>query len=415
MRNRILTITAAIITSVGLSLTFAAPASSAPLSAGGEQLSRDAAGDMRAQVGALEVRMDDLEDRGSALEEADRDAAPSAPRPAAGGDLRARGSDLERRMVEVEARITVLEDASREAYRPAAGGKLQTRIDTLDRQLTDAEARVTVLESALSKPTYAHLPYGPGIGATDWAALTRERIDAGWATGAFIYDSGALAWGPEWDAFVKEFPEGVDLMVSPKALNEAALIDFLDRLPQVLRDRMVIAYFQEPEDNHTTPSARAAFRAKVIRFDEITEPYGVANGVQMQTYVISNAQAHGGDQAIIDMVPAANVDFFGWSLFDFNGNNVGPQYVADAQEFMADHYAGIDWGITSLGFSVPAGTGPNHPLRIERAQNAENTFDAMETTSSSASSWYDVSGDSRGYDCGVDARLLPVLVAAAGN
>jgi hypothetical protein len=416
MRNRILTTTAALITSVGLSLTFAAPATSAAPGGATELQRTDSAGDMRTQVSDLEVRMDDAEDRVSALEGAKAVAAPDGFRLDAAGDLRQRVTALEVRMVELEARVTVLEGGAPRAPAHAASGKLQARINTLDREMTSVEARITTLESALpSKPIYAHLPYGPGIGATDWAALTRERIDAGWATGAFIYYPGALDWGPEWDAFVEEFPEGVDLMVSPKALNEAALIDFLDRLPQVLRDRMVIAYFQEPEDNHTTPAARAAFRAKVIRFDELTEPYGVDNGVQMQTYVISNAQAHGGDQAIIDMVPAENVDFFGWSLFDFNGNNVGPQYVADAQEFMADHYAGIDWGITSLGFSVPAGTGPNHRLRIERAQNAENTLDAMETTSSSASSWYDVSGDSRGYDCGVDAHLLPVLVAAAGN
>lgn len=412
MRNRILTITAAIITSVGLSLTFVAPASSAPLSASGEQLSRNAAGDMRAQVGALEVRMDDLEDRVSTLEDADRDAAPSARIPAAGGDLRERVSDLERRMVEVEVRISVLEDASREAYQPAADGKLQTRIDTLDRQLADAEARVTALESAGpgSGPVYAHLPYGPGIGADDWAAMTRERIDAGWATGAFIYYPGALDWGPEWDAFVEEFPEGVDLMVSPKALNEAALIDFLNRLPQVLRDRMVIAYFQEPEDNHMTPAARAAFRAKVIRFDELTEPYGVDNGVQMQTYVIGPSQAHGGNQAIIDMVPANSIDFFGWSVFEFNGNDSGAGHINRAGAFMDTNYPGIDWGATSLGFSVPQGTPVNSPVRAERAEFVDNTLVAMEANSADASSWYDVPVGNENRDFGVDVPLLPVLV-----
>lgn len=269
------------------------------------------------------------------------------------------------------------------------------------------------LVSRAVEPVYAHLPYGPGIGRVDWPELTRERIELGWATGAFLYYSGALQWGPEWDAYVAEFPKGVDLMVSPKVLDEAALIDFLDRLPVAFRKRMVIAYYQEPEDNHTTAAERADFRDTVERVDELTQPYGVANGVQMQTYVISDAQAHGGDQAILDLVPAEHVDFFGWSLFDFNGNDVGPDYVEDAEAFMADHYAGIDWGITSLGFSVPAGTPASDPLRVNRAEIAENTLDAMESSSSSASSWYDVSTDSRGYDCGVDAHLLPVLLEFA--
>lgn len=267
--------------------------------------------------------------------------------------------------------------------------------------------------SRAGDPVYAHLPYGAGIGKVDWPELTRERIELGWATGAFLYYSGALQWGPEWDAYVAEFPKGVDLMVSPKVLDEDALIDFLDRLPFAFRQRMVIAYYQEPEDNHTTAAERAEFRETVERFDELTEPYGVANGVQMQTYVISDAQAHGGDQAVLDLVPAEHVDFFGWSLFDFNGNDVGPEYVEDAEAFMADHYPRIDWGITSLGFSVPAGTPLNDPLRVNRAEIAENTFEAMESSSSSASSWYDVSTDSRGYDCGVDSHLLPVLLEFA--
>lgn len=415
MRNRLLSTAAVIITSVGLSLTFVAPATSAPLAAGAEQLSPDCSdkvsGAMRVQVGVLEVRMDDVEGRLSALEGATRDATSREYGQDAKGDLKARVSVLEREMVGVQARISAL-GGERESHQPDADGKLQGRIDTLDRQMDGAEAQLTILEGSgpTSGPVYAHLPYGPGIGATDWAAMTRDRIDAGWATGAFIYYSGALDWGPEWDAFVEEFPEGVDLMVSPKALNEAALIDFLDRLPQVLRDRMVIAYFQEPEDNHTTPAARAAFRAKVIRFDELTEPYGVANGVQMQTYVIGPTQSHGGDQAIIDMVPAENIDFFGWSLFDFNGNDSGPGHVARAEAFMDDHYTGIDWGITSLGFSVPQGTAAGHALRTERAQHVDNTLVAMEAASLEASSWYDVPVGNENRDFGVDAYLLPVLV-----
>lgn len=417
MRNRILTITAAIITSVGLSLTFVAPATSAPLAAGAEQLSPDrsdkVSGAMRVQVGVLEVRMDDVEDRLSALEGATPDATSREYGQDAKGDLKARVSVLEREMANVQARISAL-GGERETHQPGADGKLQGRIDTLDRQMDGAEAQLTILEGSgpTSGPVYAHLPYGPGIGATDWAAMTRDRIDAGWATGAFIYygPGNPLAWGPEWDAFVEEFPEGVDLMVSPKALNEADLIDFLDRLPQVLRDRMVIAYFQEPEDNHTTPAARAEFRAKVIRYDEITEPYGVANGVQMQTYVIGPTQAHGGDQAIIDMVPADSIDFFGWSVFEFNGNDSGAGHINRARAFMDTNYPGIDWGATSLGFSVPQGTPAKGPLRVGRAEFVDNTLVAMEANSADASSWYDVPVGNENRDFGVDVPLLPVLV-----
>lgn len=420
MRNRLLSTAAVIITSVGLSLTFMAPATSSPLASGPGLLIGDPNGEMWAQVNALELRMDVAEDRVEALESAKSAAAPSAP-PAYGsdaaGDLRAAVTDLELGMVDLDARITALDggvDKADSTLQPGANGKLQARIYVVDRELGAAEVRITLLEDAgpLGGPVYAHLPYGPGIGATDWAAMTRERIEAGWATGAFIYygPGDPLAWGPEWEAFVEEFPEGVDLMVSPKTLDEAALIDFLERLPQVLRDRMVIAYFQEPEDNHTTPAARAEFRATVIRYDELTEPYGVANGVQMQTYVIGPTQAHGGDQAVLDMVPAGNIDFFGWSLFDFNGNDSGPGHVGRAEAFMDDHYTGIDWGITSLGFSVPQGTAAGHALRTERAQHVDNTLVAMEAASLEASSWYDVPVGNENRDFGVDAYLLPVLV-----
>ncbi len=424
MRNRILITTATIVTSVCLSLTFVAPATSAtpaPHAASTSGADADRVGDVRLRVGVLEGQMDDMEARVTVLEGNSRADKPTTESLAYGTDgvlLRTRVASLERRMDDIEARVTVLESGSRTDEQTTGsigygtdGAQMNVRVADLELRMVAVEARVGDLEVAgqAAEPVYAHLPYGPGISRTDWPALTRERIEDGWATGAFLYYNGALQWGPEWDSYVAEFPKGVDLMVSPKALNEAALIDFLNRLPQVFRDRLVIAYYQEPEDNHLTAAARAQFRATVVRFDELTEPYGVSNGVQMQTYVIGPAQAHGGNQTIIDMVPADNVDFFGWSLFEFNGNDSGAGHVTRAEAFMADHYAGIDWGITSLGFSVPQGTPAGSPLRAARAQHVENAMTAIGTESADASSWYDVPAGNSNRDFAVDGQLLPVL------
>lgn len=288
----------------------------------------------------------------------------------------------------------------------------------LDARLTDVEARVTALELGLAAPIeprprapfYAHLPYGAGIGATDWAAMTRERIEAGWATGAFLYSGGAFTWGPAWDAFVEEFPVECDLFLSPKSL--AGLDTFLGRFPQSFRDRMVIAYYQEPEDNHTTPAARADFRAKVTEAAAIVRPHGVRNAVEVQSWTLVGP-AHGGTDALLDMIPPESVDVVGWSAFNWTGNDVGEGYVGAAAAFMAEHLPGIGWGAASVGWSVPQGTPAGDPLRATRATHASNALAAATAAGAEHLSWYDVPVGNSDRDFGVDPELLPVLVAAS--
>lgn len=259
-------------------------------------------------------------------------------------------------------------------------------------------------------PFYAHLPYGPGIGSVDWAAMTRERIDVGWATGAFLYSGGAMVWGPAWDAFVEEFPEGCDLYLSPKSI--AGLDAFLGNFPPVFLDRMVFAYFQEPEDNHTTPAKRADFRAKVTEAAAVVRPYGVRNSVEVQSWTLVGP-AHGGADALAEIIPPEAVDVVGWSAFNFSGKDVGAAYVDAAATFMAEHLPGVPWGAASVGWSVPRGTPGDSPLRVARATYAANCLAAATAAGAEHLSWYDVPNDARGYECSVDDQLLPVLLAAA--
>lgn len=259
---------------------------------------------------------------------------------------------------------------------------------------------------------FCHLPwltpdFSGGYTRWDWPQQIQERIDAGWATGAFLYSSGKFTFDDAWQNLVDAFPEGVDLYLSPKSI--VGLREFLEQFPEVWRKRITFAYFQEPEDNHTTAAKRSEFRQKVVEAGEICRSVGVKNSVELSSWTLVGP-AHGGEDALAEMIPPEAIDLIGWSLFRFQPADVINQIKVIA-EYQNRVWPGVPWGGASIGISVPVNTPADSTLRADRAAAAKASCESLMEHGATHGSWYDVANPAtpdRG-DHRVDAQLLPVL------
>jgi len=214
---------------------------------------------------------------------------------------------------------------------------------------------------------YAHMPEGR---SEFWGGGLDQRD---WATGAFVYYPGPwghseLRWDEYWADVVARFPTGLDTVVSPKVLDEAKLRDFCERLPQAWRDKMIFAFYQEPEDNFTTESQIADFRATVKRAGQIVRPYGIRNAVELQEWSLnpSNSTYPSGMTNTARFVDPADIDHISWSLYEKNLKNRSTEMVGRVKAFM-DLFPSLTWDMSATGVSVPVGTPQDDPKRAARA------------------------------------------------
>jgi hypothetical protein len=265
-------------------------------------------------------------------------------------------------------------------------------------------------------PRYTFLTHLPlSLGRAQQAAAIRERINAGWASGAFLYeDPGTvLAWSAGWQAIADEFADdGCDLVVSPKNVDPDRLDDWCARWPEAIRERMVLAYWQEPEDDFATADKRATFRTRVAECAAVVRPHGIRNGVHLQSYALSAYPdyPHGPD-VVADFIDATAVDHVGWSMFEFNGHDSGVTQTLRVASFM-ERFPEIPWSFDAVGFSVPIGAGED--ARNNRAVNVAHAYDAIMATGAQGLAWYDVLSQDKKRDYLVDVPLAPVLATAAG-
>lgn len=221
----------------------------------------------------------------------------------------------------------------------------------------------------VASPDFAFTAHSPNAKASYWNSI----IDREWADGAFIYYPGpwgksALEWDSYWEAAVAAHPEGLHTVVSPKVLDEAKLEQFCRNLPQAWREKMIYAYYQEPEDNHTTEAQIADFRAKVKRAGEIVRPYGIRNAVELQEWSLdpNNKTYPSGNANTARFVDPADVDHISWSIYEKNLKNRSAVMIGRITEFM-NLFPKLTWDMSATGVAVPVGTPAGDPKRAARA------------------------------------------------
>jgi hypothetical protein len=262
-----------------------------------------------------------------------------------------------------------------------------------------------------SVPMYGSMP-------NPTAAEIKKRIDAGWATGAFLYYSPGttFGWSTQWDQLAATFPQGVDLFVSPKNFTTESLTTWAQKLSPAQRAKTVFAYWQEPEDNFTTPAAQADFRQRVTDAAAILHPFGIRNGIEMQSWTLNagNTQAWAGNKNFKAFIPAdkSAVDFVGISVYDYHQKFSGPTQLKPVVNLLAKNLPDAEWGPVAMGWSVPVGTPADSPIRVERAAAAQDALNYAMNNGADAVGWWDFAdfgNDNNDYTVSTDPRLQTML------
>lgn len=225
------------------------------------------------------------------------------------------------------------------------------------------------------------------------------RHEEGWATGFYTYWPGDLKWNSGWERFVEENPEGIPVVGSPKGVNPTSVHNFLDPLPQAWRDQWIMAYYQEPEDNFTTPAQREVFRERVAAMADLVRPYGVKNAVHLQEWTINpyNNQPWGGEENLAQFINAEDLDYISWSLYPAEGKSMKPG-IDRIKAFSEKYAPGVPWGITAAGSPVDGSAPIGGPARDLRAQLVEEAAQYTAEVGGDAFGWFDFDEYNPGRD-----------------
>lgn len=259
---------------------------------------------------------------------------------------------------------------------------------------------------------YAHAPISArGTAPAGYVQALRERSE--WADGLFLYYPAQLEFGarPEIEALQKAYPDGIPLTVSAKNADPAGVEAFRDQLSPAQAALTLWERWQEPADDFTTSTERAAFRADVLADIEILRPAGIRVGVHEQCWTLdpANRQPWAGEGALLELIPP-EVDIVTVTCLGRPATSDGEPNMARVLDFMAKHYPGVDVGFTSLAWSVPAGTPADSPLRVERAEAARAAADFAAAAGVTEFGWFDFANwKGQDYDVGSDPALLDML------
>lgn len=260
-------------------------------------------------------------------------------------------------------------------------------------QLRDGAAEADPITTTL--PIYV----SPAPDHGNYIQSYEARRAQGWASAFYTYWPGDIRWNNEWRNFVERHPEGIPVLGSPKGVNPANVTEFMDNLPQAWRDQWIMAYYQEPEDNFTTPAARTQFRERVGQMADLVRPYGVKNAVHLQEWTINPYNNHdwAGEEALAEFFEVEDIDYISWSLYPAEGNSMRPG-INRIKAFSETYAPGIPWGITAAGSPVQGSA----PIGGQaREQRAEIVLDAAQYTAEvggQAFGWFDFDEYNPGRD-----------------
>ncbi|UNX55574.1 hypothetical protein MF406_04755 [Georgenia sp. TF02-10] len=273
------------------------------------------------------------------------------------------------------------------AAAPAAPAPAAPAAPGADARAAAAGAAQVVQQGTGELPVY--VSPSPDRGNSTLEAF-ETRHDAGWGTALFAYFPGDMRWSQGWANLVARHPEGLPVIASPKGDDPASVRDFLDHLPQAWRDKMTVAYHQEPEEDFTTPAQRAQFRGTVAAMADLVRPYGVRNAVHLQEWTIDpyNKKPWGGEQALAEFFDPADVDFISWSLYPPEGRSM--RAGIDRIEAFSEKYApGVPWGVTAAGSPVDGSAPIGGAARAERAKIVREGAEYVAQVGGESFGWFD--------------------------
>lgn len=240
------------------------------------------------------------------------------------------------------------------------------------------------------EPEVMPLYVSPAPDSGTYLESFQARRDDGWATGLYMYWPGDMEWTAEWSSLVTENWQGIPVVGSPKSVNPASVHGFLSCLPQSWRDQWIAAYYQEPEDDFTTPAERAVFRERVSALADMVRPYGVRNAVHLQEWTInpSNEKPWAGENNLSQFINVEDIDYLSWSLYTEEGESMRPGI--DRIEAFSEKYApGIPWGITASASPVKGPAPIGGTDRALRAQIAEDGARYTVEAGGKSFGWFD--------------------------
>lgn len=247
-------------------------------------------------------------------------------------------------------------------------------------------------EAADPGPVSTTLPVyvSPAPDSGSYIESYEARRAEGWASAFYTYWPSNVQWNGEWDAFVDRHPEGIPVVGSPKSVDPGHVRNFLDNLPQTWREQFTMAYYQEPEEDFTTPASRAQFRQDVSEMADLVRPYGVKNAVHLQEWTINpyNDKHWGGEQALSEFFNAEDVDYISWSIFPAEGRSMRPG-IDRIKEFSEEHAPGVPWGITAAGSPVDSSAPIGGAARAERADIVLDAARYTAQVGGDAFGWFD--------------------------
>lgn len=282
------------------------------------------------------------------------------------------------------------------------------KVAAADGTTTNVVVPVTVTPPSSPFWVLRHSPDGVN---TYWSGIANSA----WADGAFVYyPSGwghsELMWDSYWSNAIAASPNGLYTVISPKGFVASELTDFCNRVPVAWRSKMIIAYYQEPEDNLTTPALQQSYRDTVHQISQIVRPYGIKCGLELQEWTLDpvNNNSWAGTANLNNFVVEADVDNISWSIYETNLQNRASAQVGRIKTFMAQ-YPSLTWDGGAMGISVPGSGAATTAQRQTRANLAQNMIQTCRDNGAKGVGWFDFPSYSSSVDYGVDQYLLPVL------
>jgi hypothetical protein len=173
---------------------------------------------------------------------------------------------------------------------------------------------------------------------------------------------------------------------------------------------MIVAFWQEPEDNFTSPAQQQAYRDSVHQISQIVRPYGIRCGLELQEWTLdpTNPQPWAGTANLNQFVVPADVDNISWSVYETGLKDRSQAQIDRVKAFMAQ-YPNLSWDVSACGISVPGNGAATTAQRQLRASLAQNMITRAKAAGARGAGWFDFPSFTTALDYGVDSYLLPVL------
>lgn len=249
-------------------------------------------------------------------------------------------------------------------------------------------------------PTPETRPY-PLVASWDWdegpyvsesGLQTFNRLLGYGFNGWVAYSGSSIGWSGQMASVASgraNYP--VNLQVSPKAVVASDIRAICNNLPVAWRPGFRWAYYQEPEDNHTTPAQIADYKAKVSQAATIFREYSWASApwLELAEYWASTNPAH-----TAEFIPDNPNDYGGvlWSFFEYGENISMPRLqskVNTVANFMSTYAPGKPWEIMASCYTMK-----NPPFNAQQRNNQatwlSESFHRLRAAGCTGWAWYNV-------------------------